>query len=730
MNKRKSLFFFLIFFLLSIFMVNIHASDTIEITRIGVKNDTDLVIYWERLVDMSGYNVRFIDKYDKVVETAIVDKSFNFAEIEDYVDKRISKIEVIGVRNNNTTVTAGKKLTFYNNKPLDVNKVILGAYEEDSYLYPVFNPDLNYTSAKIIKNGNEAKLMNGRVKITLNGDYTVLAELKLVDGVSVYGTYSGEKVNIETYNPKVESCIMQNRRIVEGKIEERVIQVPIESQPLIMYREIVDNFQTINYFLDIPDNFIVLSFYDDRFNFIASEEIYAINPGWFSSYLYPNTYFVEILHNKGIEYDSFIDSRGRFQPIFTPEQLYEEKIETIKHDDEIEYILNISGNVAMDFYNDKNQLIDTRTVSPQGGIYKTSLLTETSYIVIKTLQESYKDVIKDSNGQYVSFNLTEEHLQNHQGENVLQGAVSHQATETSEKPYSKLMLQLGPQTIMDMVVNGETVYKQMTDGDMKELYIPLNKGSNTVSVVVYTRDGKSEAKSFIVNYQENIDSDIEKILNSDPYIAFDSDYNGKTLEKNSVSFSGTVYGGDILLVNGVSIDLSIDMKFAFKVNLAPGDNRIVFTINNGENVVYSETVLVKYVVPDLITNVNSISEINKQYKETPTEESARPIEKKEEIIPPTYDEVLSDDFTDFYKFAGMGIAIIFLFLVIILQAINRGKYEYYDEESDSWMSEKQLRKLKKRRKQQERKALIKQKKKEQKEVRKKKKLEKRMMEKD
>ena len=671
--KNKSIIICFFIFLLTSILANISFAADLSITKVGVQNETDLIVYWDRLANMQGYNVTFKNSKGEEIETIYVEKDYNFAVLEDYSGKSVYKVEIVGVRSDNTTVSAGHIFTFKQGKPLDVNKVFLGAYEQNNYLYPTFNPSDTYTHAKIIGYSNEYKVSNGCINIYLKGKYELLAELMLQDGVCVYGTYAGEVADINDYQVKATKCMVLNRRIVKGETETITETILKEDTRFIQGRIPDYNNLKIYYVLNTNSETVIVNCYNIYGEFIRTEMPSKNANGFYELNIPIDGAAFEIIDGQINEWDYIMDEYGNLTE-FEEISLYEEVTKVIEHNDSIEYMLDSSETVYITFFNSGNQQLSATKefVKNSEGIYSTTLPKEAYSVIINNGLESFTDTIRDKNGNFVAFSIPESHTERHNPKCVLEGTINHQTTSTVNKPYAKVMLELGEMTLMDMVVNGEIIYKQMTDNDMKNLYIPLNKGSNTVSIVVYTLDGDSQTKSFIINYEEGKTSDIDDIVKSDPSITFDTNWNNKTVQNASVTFSGQIFGGDILSVNGTNINLTIDMKFSFKAGLKEGENRFVFSIKNENGQVYNETVTIKYVVPDLITDVDSLQNIDREYKEKPEENVSVQNEETEEYVP-TYEEMLSGDMTDMYIFAAMGITIFVLIAIITIQIIRNKK---------------------------------------------------------
>lgn len=530
----------------------INAAEIMNLTKIAVKNDS-MYVYWDRLVGMTGYNVHLLDAKNNTIDKLIVDKEYNFVEIENYKSKNIKKIEIIGVKSDSSTVTTGYKIQYYNGYPLDIHRVILGTYEDSGYIYPVFNPSLSVKSSNLIVNKRMYPVSDGKSKISVSNKYTILAEVNLSDGTTVYGTYTGEKIKEENYMAKQIPCAFVSRGVNES---------------------------------------------------------------------------------------------------------------------EIAYKINSKESLKITFYDVSGQSIKTEELVKDGDIYKTEL-PDNAYIAELSIgQENLVDKIR-KNGEIQDFELSKTHIESHQSENVFEGAVNHKETSSSSLPYEKLKLLLGKETLADIAVNGEVIYKRISAGDVEDMYLPLSVGDNNISIIVYTLDGKTQTKQFIVSYLQN-SSGVESILSAPPQIVFKNDYNNKTVSQNNIVFSGNILGGNILSVNDNYIDLDIDMNFSFKTNLKPGENRFVFNIYNESNLVYSEVVNVTYNLQDIITNVNTIREVDKQYKYIPDDRAndtsinaLAPVESEA----PTYEEVLENNASDLFVPIIIFVAIVVLVVVLIIPTV-------------------------------------------------------------
>lgn len=557
---KKTLTLFLSLFILStLLLFRTNAAENIKITKIAVKDDS-MYIYWDRLVGMTGYNVNVIGNKNVIIEKLIVDKEFNFVEIENYKEKNIKKLEIVGVKSDSSTVTVGYNVQYYNNYPLNTQKVILGAYEEDGYIYPIFNPSLSIKNSNLIINKKTYQVTDGKCKVNRStGKYTVLAEVILSDGSTVYGTYSGEKIDEKNYLAKEIPCVFSSRGISDTEIAYK-----IDSKDVLK-----------------------ISFYD------------------------------------------------------------------------------VVGN-----------LISTHDVERKDNLYSIEL-PENAYIAELSIgKENLVDRVRQ-NGEILPFEISETHIESHKMENIFEGAVNHKETSESSLPYEKLKLMLGKETLADIAINGEVIYKRVSSGDVEDMYLPLSVGDNNISIIVYTLDGKAQTKQFIVSYLKNDNSGLDSILSAPPEIIFSNDYNGKTIVQNSIVFSGSILGGNILNVNDNFIDLDIDMNFSFKANLKPGINKFVFNIYSESNLVYTEAINVTYQMQDMVTNVDTIREIDKQYKYIPDEVPPNELvgvldtEKSE---PSAYDDVLENNLSDLFIPVISLIAIaILVILVIIPYILNKKK---------------------------------------------------------
>lgn len=518
MKLYHKLFLFLCALLFATTINQAFAANDLKITRIATR-DEDLIIYWERLLNMDGYNVKTLDKQDNIIDTLYIEKNYNFATIESFIDKGVRKIEIVGVNEDSSTKTVGYKLNLIQNHPIDINRVILGAYEDGNKIYLVYNPSLNIVSSRIYIDKKSYDVKDGYIEIKnlKPGEYTLLAEVKLTNGDTLWGTYTGETVDIEKYKPQTTECIFKDRKIYDE-----------------------DNIQYLEYELNSQDT-LKISLYD------------------------------------------------------------------------------ISGNIL---------------ITKQTQDYKIELPENAVMAELAIDDEHIMDNLK-KNGEIVPFGISDEHVKSHTQNPSLEVSSNYKATKEVDVPYDRINLTLGSQTLADVTIGDKIVYKGLTSNDLNELCLPLQAGANIVSIIAYTEEGTTATKSTIITYTPQ-STGIDNLLKGDASIKFNTNFNGQTVQKDNIVFSGNVTGGDILTVNGWPVNLDIYLNFNFKANLSPGNNQFVFSVtsDNGSN--YTETVNITYVVPDLITSVDSLEMKTEQYKELPDKFPEKPIETP----PPTYDEIL------------------------------------------------------------------------------------------
>lgn len=222
--KIKTFAYFVLLLLSITIVSNVYAEDKIEIEMISTK-DSALYISWYPISNVTGYNINYLDKNKNVVFTDYVSKDECISNISDY--NGISSIEIVGAKKDGTTVKIGTNLKYYKGFPLDVSPVILGCSNEENNRKIVLNSSLNISSARVYQGSWSAlDLTKKEISKGSVGSYKILVEATLVNGRSVYGTYSGSNIDPKLLEAKIPECLIKGRGIEENTITYFVSNAP------------------------------------------------------------------------------------------------------------------------------------------------------------------------------------------------------------------------------------------------------------------------------------------------------------------------------------------------------------------------------------------------------------------------------------------------------------------------------------------------------------------------
>lgn len=248
---------------------------------------------------------------------------------------------------------------------------------------------------------------------------------------------------------------------------------------------------------------------------------------------------------------------------------------------------------------------------------------------------------------------------------------NHKDEEETEDCYLIPKIKMNDETFLNILVNGQMVYQDLSTKSVGSIKVPLRIGENQISLIAHTLDGQSDMRTFIVtrNKQEIplwsevapiVSDEIEEIT-----MSFEKDYDGLIVSMPYVYIAGTVTGATSMLVNGVDLNLDINGNFEAQVSLKEGNNVVSIKAINDTGGMYTKELNIVYEVPNLIIDVNDLKEIDKEYKKIPeNEEQIDTLEETDSI--PTYDEILENPGSNNEAFIYAVLIASFLLLIIIL----------------------------------------------------------------
>lgn len=304
---------------------------------------------------------------------------------------------------------------------------------------------------------------------------------------------------------------------------------------------------------------------------------------------------------------------------------------------------NAPSTVTFNIYNELSEKIDSQVISNINGEFFLPLPENSAKVLILKADNGidFTDVIY-SDGILQPLNISEKHLLEHEPEpNEFLFEVNHPATSISNEPFLYPKIVLGKQTLLDIVINSNITYKNLSIENMEKLYIPLFEGDNNISMIAHTLDGQTSTRSFIVTYKNKNAQRVDELLNQDMSISFIGIENNATITTSQPIIAGHITGGTNLLVNDIAIDLDVNNDFEFAANLKEGINSLEFKIVGPRDKTYSQILTLTYKVPDLITGVTNLQDGTKKYKELPKQETVE--ENAEETELPSYEDVLEKD---------------------------------------------------------------------------------------